>query len=73
MPVDDASTFCIACRLNRTLPDFDDPRQAVLMEVDRSGQARHLISQLLALDLPVESETDVCIKHKPLSRFALRG
>jgi hypothetical protein len=55
--VDEASPFCIACRLNRTLPDLDDSDN---QQYWRSIEAakRRLVSQLLALDLPVESKTE---------------
>jgi hypothetical protein len=55
--VDKASPFCIACRLNRTLPDLDDSDN---QQYWRSIEAakRRLVSQLLALDLPVESKTE---------------
>jgi hypothetical protein len=57
MTVDEASPFCITCRLNRTLPDLDDSDN---QQYWRSIEAakRRLVSQLLALDLPVESKTE---------------
>jgi hypothetical protein len=46
--------FCISCRLNRTLPDLADPdnrRYVTRIETAK----RRLVSQLLALGLPVRS------------------
>ena len=57
VPVDDASPFCIACRLNRTLPDLsDDNNQRYWRSIEAAK--RRLVSQLLALDLPVECKTE---------------
>ena len=52
---EDASEYCIACRLNRTIPDLSDPdnqRYWRAIEVAK----RRLVSQLLALGLPVRSK-----------------
>ena len=46
---------CIACRLNRTIPNLDDPDNArywARVEIAK----RRLVSQLLALGLPVRSK-----------------
>jgi hypothetical protein len=57
VPVDEASPFCIACRLNRTLPDLDDnDNQRYWRSIEAAK--RRLISQLLALELPVEAKTE---------------
>ena len=47
--------LCRACRLNRTIPDLDGGDNALLWSrVERAK--RHLVSQLLALGLPVRSK-----------------
>ncbi len=54
---DDASPMCIACRLNRTLPDLsdtDNQRYWKAIEIAK----RRLVAQLLGLRLPVESKTE---------------
>jgi hypothetical protein len=55
LAADDPNPLCIACRLNRTIPSLDDADNARwwgLIEVAK----RRLVSQLLALDLPVKSK-----------------
>jgi hypothetical protein len=57
VPVDEPSTLCVACRLNRTLPDLNDSdNQRYWRSIE--GAKRRLVSQLLALELPVESKTE---------------
>jgi len=54
---DDPNPLCIACRLNRTIPNLDDADNARywgLIEVAK----RRLVSELLALGLPVKSKVD---------------
>lgn len=53
----DPRSLCIACRLNRTIPNLDyedNARYWGLIEVAK----RRLVSQLLALGLPVKSKVD---------------
>lgn len=57
VPADDTSPLCIACRLNRTIPDLDDPDNPRYWRVIEAAK-RQLISQLLALGLPVQSKTE---------------
>ncbi len=57
VPVDDASALCIACRLNRTLPDLSDSDNQRYWKSIEAAK-RRLVSQLLALDLPVEPKTE---------------
>ena len=55
LAADDPNSLCIACRLNRTIPSLDDEDNARwwgLIEIAK----RRLVSQLLALDLPVQSK-----------------
>lgn len=55
--VDEDSPFCIACRLNRTLPDLSDSdNQRYWRSIEAAK--RRLVSQLLALGLPVEAKTE---------------
>ena len=51
---DDPETFCIACRLNRTIPDMDDADNARYWAAIEAAK-RRLVAQLLALGLPVRS------------------
>jgi hypothetical protein len=57
LAADDPKSLCVACRLNRTIPDLDDAdntRYWTLIEVAK----RRLVSQLLAMSLPVKSKLD---------------
>jgi hypothetical protein len=57
VPLDDANALCIACRLNRTIPNLaerDNARYWGLLETAK----RRLVSELLALGLPVKSRVD---------------
>ena len=57
LAADDPRSLCIACRLNRTIPnlaDEDNARYWGLIEVAK----RRLVSQLLALGLPVKSKVN---------------
>ena len=52
-----ASGYCIACRLNRTIPDLSDAdnvRYWARIEIAK----RRLVSELLSLGLPVESKLE---------------
>ncbi len=49
--------LCIACRLNRTIPDLSVPENGVLWG-RLEGAKRRLVSSLIALNLPVESRVD---------------
>jgi hypothetical protein len=48
---------CIACRLNRTIPDLSVPQNGILWGRLEAAK-RRVVSSLLALDLPVESRVD---------------
>jgi len=55
IPVEETSTFCIACRLNRTIPDLtdtDNQRYWRSIEIAK----RRLVAQLLGLGLPVKAK-----------------
>jgi hypothetical protein len=47
--------LCVACRLNRTIPRLDDPDNVRYWSAIE-GAKRRLVSQLLALGLPVKSK-----------------
>jgi hypothetical protein len=49
--------MCIACRLNRTIPDLSIPGNGLLWG-RLEGAKRRVVSSLVALDLPVESRVD---------------
>ena len=57
VPVDEAYPFCISCRLNRTIPDLDFTENQHYWRSIEAAK-RRLVSQLLALDLPVESRME---------------
>jgi len=55
VPVEETATACISCRLNRTLPDLEDAdNRRYLWAIEKAK--RRLVSQLLALGLPVKSK-----------------
>jgi hypothetical protein len=51
----DSHPFCIACRLNRTIPDLDDADNARYWSAIEIAK-RRLVAQLLAVGLPVRSK-----------------
>ena len=62
LAADDPNSLCIACRLNRTIPNLDGDENARywgLIEVAK----RRLVSELLALGLPVKSKVDEDKEH----------
>ena len=50
-------TYCIACRLNRTIPSLDDADNARYWKKVEAAK-RRLVSQLIALGLPVRSKVE---------------
>jgi hypothetical protein len=57
VPAGHPSTLCIACRLNRTIPDLNDPdncRYWRMIEIAK----RRVVAQLLAIGLPVPSKVE---------------
>jgi hypothetical protein len=54
---DDPNPRCIACRLNRTIPNLDDEENARFWRLIELAK-RRLVAQLLALGLPVKSRVD---------------
>jgi hypothetical protein len=57
VPADDPNPRCIACRLNRTIPNLDDADNARYWGLIELAK-RRLVSELLALGLPVKSKVD---------------
>jgi len=55
VPVTDAETLCVSCRLNRTIPNLDDEDNRRWWRVIENAK-RRLVSQLLGLGLPVKSK-----------------
>jgi hypothetical protein len=53
----DPLSLCIACRLNRTIPKLDDADNARYWAAIETAK-RRLVSQLLALGLPVKSKVE---------------
>lgn len=57
VPIDDANEHCLACRLNQTIPDLSDAlNRTYWREIE--SEKRRLVSQLIALNLPVESKLE---------------
>ena len=52
VPADDPEPFCIACRLNQTIPDLDVAGNAILWQ-RLETEKRRLVYSLLRLGLPV--------------------
>ena len=55
LAADDPNALCIACRLNRTIPNVDDEDNARYWRGIELAK-RRLVSELLALGLPVKSK-----------------
>jgi hypothetical protein len=57
VPAGDRSEYCVACRLNRTIPDLSDPDNQRYWRAIETAK-RRLVSQLLGFGLPVRSRLD---------------
>ena len=57
LAADEAHTLCIACRLNRTIPNLDDADNARYWGLIELAK-RRLVADLLSLGLPVQSRLD---------------
>jgi hypothetical protein len=62
LTADDPNPLCIACRLNRTIPNLDDEDNARYWRLIEAAK-RRLVSELLALGLPVKSKVAEDTKH----------
>ena len=54
---EDPVALCLACRLNRTIPNLSDEDNCRYWR-EIEAEKRRLVSQLLALELPIESRQD---------------
>lgn len=54
---EDEETLCLSCRLNRTIPDLDDPDNSRWWRKIENAK-RRLVAQLLSLGLPIESKAN---------------
>src|SRR5262249_58070738 len=54
---DEEEILCRSCRLNRTIPNLDDPRNGEWWRRIENAK-RRLVSQLLSLGLPVMSKVN---------------
>ncbi|RYD64505.1 MAG: hypothetical protein EOP83_09575 [Verrucomicrobiaceae bacterium] len=57
VPAEHPSTLCIACRLNRTIPNLDDPVSCSYWRMIEIAK-RRVVAQLLAIGLPVRSKVE---------------
>ncbi|MCW1885955.1 putative zinc-binding peptidase [Luteolibacter flavescens] len=57
LPSEHASDLCISCRLNRTIPNLADPDSGRYWRSIENAK-RRLVSQLLAIGLPVKSKVE---------------
>ena len=74
LPADEAPAhdgLCRACRLNHTIPDLDEGDNAMLWGRVESAK-RRLVSQLLALGLPVRSKVSEDPEHGVMFDFLRR-
>jgi len=62
LEAEDSLSLCIACRLNRTIPRLDDADNARYWGAIEVAK-RRLVSQLLALGLPVKSKVEEDPEH----------
>ncbi|HEY1121005.1 MAG TPA: putative zinc-binding metallopeptidase [Haloferula sp.] len=68
VPANHPSKLCIACRLNRTIPNLDDPdncRYWRMIEIAK----RRVVAQLLAIGLPVHSKVEEDPEHGVMFDF----
>jgi hypothetical protein len=68
LAADDANPRCIACRLNNTIPDLGDEENARYWGLIEAAK-RRLVSQLLALRLPVKSKLDEDVERGMMFDF----
>ena len=57
VPADHPSDLCIACRLNRTIPNLDDKDNCRYWRSIEKAK-RRLVAQLLSIGLPVQSKVE---------------
>ncbi|MGB3210203.1 MAG: putative zinc-binding peptidase [Desulforhopalus sp.] len=57
VPADNSEPLCLACRLNRTIPDLSQPENVACWR-RLEGAKRRLVYSLLRLDLPLQNKHD---------------
>ena len=57
VPTEEPETLCIACRLNRTIPDLDNPENLALWQKIEIAK-RRLVFSLLRCGLPIVAKVD---------------
>jgi hypothetical protein len=62
LPVDDPLPHCISCRLNRTIPNLGDADNRRYWGAIEDAK-RRLVSQLLAVGVPVKSKVSEDLEH----------
>ncbi len=62
LAADEPATLCLSCRLNRTIPDLGDADNRRYWRAIELAKHR-MVSQLLALGLPVRSKVDEDAEH----------
>lgn len=68
LPADSRFSRCISCRLNRTIPDLDDPDNCRYWRAIENAK-RRLVAQLLAMGLPVRSKVEEDPEHGVMFDF----
>jgi hypothetical protein len=68
VPAADPEPLCVACRLNRTIPDLADEKNRQWWRVIENAK-RRLVAQLLGMGLPVESKVDDRAKNGVMFDF----
>ena len=57
VPLEEPAPACVSCRLTRTIPDLADPDNRRYWHAIETAK-RRLVSQLLAMELPLKSKTE---------------
>ncbi|HTQ39749.1 MAG TPA: putative zinc-binding metallopeptidase [Pirellulales bacterium] len=68
VPIEDTELLCISCRLNRTIPQLDDPDNCRRWRLIENAK-RRLVAQLLMLGLPVKSKVSEDPEHGVMFDF----
>ncbi|MEK7950501.1 zinc-binding metallopeptidase family protein [Luteolibacter soli] len=68
VPADHPSTLCIACRLNRTIPNLNEPDNCSHWRMIEMAK-RRLVGQLIAIGLPVHSKVEEDPEHGVMFDF----
>ena len=68
----ETETLCRSCRLNRTIPNLDDPGSGDLWRVIENAK-RRVVAQLLSLGLPLRSKVSEDTQHGVMFDFLRRA